>query len=105
MIRSPNGGATPCPKRPFHACRFPPARPVSEVGITPGTAGVPGVGRAAVIGGVVGFVVIGLVVGALTAALAGPGAGLAVGLWIGAFGGVGFGAMSFASYYANEHPE
>jgi hypothetical protein len=78
---------------------------VSERGVTPGTRGAPGVGRAAVVGGLVGFLTVSAIVGFLTFLLAGPGAGLAMGLWTGAFGGVGFGAMSFASYYANGHPE
>ena len=78
---------------------------MSELGITPGTSGGPGVGRAAVIGGLVGFLLVGLVVGFLTSLVAGAGAGLAMGVWVGSFGGVGFGAMSFASYYANGHPE
>ena len=78
---------------------------MSERGITPGTTGEPGVGRAAFVGALVGFLAVGAIVGFFSFLLAGPGAGLAMGLWTGSFGGVGFGAMSFASYYANEHPE
>lgn len=77
---------------------------MTERGVTPGCQGEPGVGRAAVIGGIAGFVIIGLVVGVLTTLFAGVGAGVALGFWAGAFGGVGFGAMSYASYYANGHP-
>lgn len=77
---------------------------VSERGVTPGSQGEPGVARAAVIGGIAGFLIIDLVVGVVTWLLAGVGAGLGLGLWTGAFGGFGFGAVSYASYYANGHP-
>jgi hypothetical protein len=74
---------------------------VMSYGVTPGCGDDPALGRASAIGAIVGFFAVGLLVGVPTALFAGLGAGLGIGTMVGAFGGVGFGFMIYASYYAS----